>query len=385
MNKSNLKVEAVSTINYQFTAIPTIFIYLMDNDCFKLFSILLQKESYWNNKSKLNDGYFIKSISELSDELGLSNRKDVHTIIEALYIRNIIDVVVEPRKYKTAKFKLNWEIINSYLDKSIYDVLEFEEKITKLNRNSVITYTSNVTNNVTSNVTNYDTNIDTKCNTTINNINNIDKIENIDNIDNNIINIIEEKENNIINDIIKEKEVNSNKIEIVEIEENIVNMDNLENEKNKFYFNINLLIKKMNGLTKEEIKQKLVLLNNWIKNHSYFKFLQENEMNDELDNITSIVEQGLKEIRKEMKNDITVTSTPLDDINTSTLEKIKTIESYSTPNSLFNTSSTSSTDDLDYSKWDKEKYQFPWNDPECERRKLQYQQSHYIKTDVYYI
>lgn len=382
MNKQTQNVEAVSTINYQFTAIPTNFIYLMDNDCFKLFSILLQKETYWNNKSKLNDGYFIKSISELSDELGLSNRKDVHTIIEALYIRNIIDVVVEPRKYKTAKFKLNWEIINSYLDKSIYDVLEFEEKITKLNRNSVITYTSNVTNNVTSNVTNYDTNIDTKCNTTINNINNIDKI---DNIDNNIINIIEEKENNIINDIIKEKEVNSNKIEIVEIEENIVNMDNLENEKNKFYFNINLLIKKMNGLTKEEIKQKLVLLNNWIKNHSYFKFLQENEMNDELDNITSIVEQGLKEIRKEMKNDITVTSTPLDNINTSTLEEIKTIESYSTPNSLFNTSSTSSTDDLDYSQWDKEKYQFPWNDPECERRKLQYQQSHYIKTDVYYI
>ena len=385
MNKANLKVEAVSTINYQFTAIPTIFIYLMDNDCFKLFSILLQKETYWNNKSKLNDGYFIKSISELSDELGLSNRKDVHTIIEALYIRNIIDVVVEPRKYKTAKFKLNWEIINSYLDKSIYDVLEFEEKITKLNRNSVITYTSNVTNNVTSNVTNYDTNIDTKCNTTINNINNIDKIENIDNIDNNIINIIEEKENNIINDIIKEKEVNLNKIEILEIEENIVNMDNLENEKNKFYFNINLLIKKMNGLTKEEIKQKLVLLNNWIKNHSYFKFLQENEMNDELDNITSIVEQGLKEIRKEMKNDITVTSTPFDDINTSTLEEIKTIESYSTPKSLFNTSSTSSTDDLDYSQWDKEKYQFPWNDPECERRKQQYQQTHYIKTDVYYI
>lgn len=385
MNKQTQNVEAVSTINYQFTAIPTNFIYLMDNDCFKLFSILLQKETYWNNKSKLNDGYFIKSISELSDELGLSNRKDVHTIIEALYIRNIIDVVVEPRKYKTAKFKLNWEIINSYLDKSIYDVLEFEEKITKLNRNSVITYTSNVTNNVT----NYDTNYDTKCNTTINNINNIDKI---DNIDNNIINIIEEKENNIINDIIKEKEVNSNKIEIVEIEENIVNMDNLENEKNKFYFNINLLIKKMNGLTKEEIKQKLVLLNNWIKNHSYFKFLQENEMNDELDNITSIVEQGLKEIRKEMKNDITVTSTPLDDINTltdenntSTLEEIKTIESYSTPNSLFNTSSTSSTDDLDYSKWNTAKYQFPWNDPECERRKQQYQQSHYIKTDVYYI
>ena len=391
MNKQTQNVEAVSTINYQFTAIPTNFIYLMDNDCFKLFSILLQKETYWNNKGMLKDGYFIKSISELAEELNLKNRKDVHTIIEALHRKNIISIQVQPRKYNTARFKLNWNIINEYLNKSIYDLMEFEERIVKLNRNETITYTDNVTSNVTDNVTNYVTNNDTKCNTTIYNINkidnkeNINNIDNIYNIDNNIINIIEEKENNIINDIIKEKEVNSNKIEIVEIEENIVNMDNLENEKNKFYFNINLLIKKMNGLTKEEIKQKLVLLNNWIKNHSYFKFLQENEMNDELDNITSIVEQGLKEIRKEMKNDITVTSTPLDDINTSTLEEIKTIESYNTPNSLFNTSSTSSTDDLDYSKWDKEKYQFPWNDPECERRKLQYQQSHYIKTDVYYI
>ena len=171
MNTNFTNVDAVSTINYQFTAIPTNFIYLMDNDCFKLFSILLQKETYWKNKGMLKDGYFIKSISELSEELNLKNRKDVHTIIEALYRKKLIAVITQPRKYNTAKFKLNWNKINEYLDKSIYDLMEFEERIVKLNRNEIITYI----NNVTDNVTNYVTNNDTKCNTTKDNINKIDQ------------------------------------------------------------------------------------------------------------------------------------------------------------------------------------------------------------------
>lgn len=215
MKTKNSNVDA-ATINYQFTAIPTNFIYLMDNDCFKLFAILLQKETYWNNKGMLKDGYFIKSISELAEELNLKNRKDVHTIIEALHRKNIISIQVQPRKYNTAKFKLNWNIINEYLNKSIYDLMEFEERIVKLNRNETITYTDNVTSNVTDNVTNYVTNNDTKCNTTINNINKIDNKENINNIDNiynnininKIDNIIKEKENNFINKITKEKERN---------------------------------------------------------------------------------------------------------------------------------------------------------------------------------
>ena len=221
--KRETNVEAVSTINYQFTAIPTNFIYLMDNDCYKLFSILLQKETYWNNKGKLNEGYFIKSISELSDELGLSNRKDVHTIIEALYTRNIIDVVVEARKYKTAKFKLNWDIINLYLEKSIYDILEFEEKITKLNRNSIITYTNNDTKCNTINTTNINdvtmnvTNNDTKCNTTIDNINKINNI-NKNNINIYTSNIIEENSEEI--EVIETSISDNNKgIENYEIEE----------------------------------------------------------------------------------------------------------------------------------------------------------------------
>lgn len=187
-------------INYRFTAIPTNFIYLMDNDCFKLFAILLQKETYWESKGMLKDGYFIKSISELAEELNLKNRKDVHTIIEALYRKGLISIQVQARKYNTAKFKLNWNIINEYLDKSIYDLMEFEERIVKLNRNEIITYTDNVTDNVT----NYVTNNDTKCNTTKDNINNIENKNNIDNIYNN-----KKEVSSIYNNIIKEKEKNT--------------------------------------------------------------------------------------------------------------------------------------------------------------------------------
>lgn len=194
-------------INYRFTAIPTNFIYLMDNDCFKLFAILLQKETYWEHKGMLKDGYFIKSISELGEEMNIKNRKDMRLIIEALYRKGLISIQVQAKKYNTAKFKLNWDKINEYLDKSIYDLMEFEERIVKLNRNETITYTDNVTDNVT--------NIDTKCTTTKDNKNKIENKNNNKNISSSIYNKEntnnKEKENNTIciHTTTKEKESGS--------------------------------------------------------------------------------------------------------------------------------------------------------------------------------
>lgn len=353
MQTQNLQVDAVSTINYQFTAIPTNFIYLMDNDCFKLFSILLQKETYWNNKGKLNNGYFIKSITELSDELGLTNRKDVHTIIEALYIRNIIDVVVEPRKFKTAKFKLNWEIINSYLDKSIYDLLEFEDKITKLNRNSNITYKDNVTANVTSNVTN---NV-TKCNTTKDNINNINKKNNIyNNINKNNINIynniLEENSEEIgfgDNPISENKEFeNYEKIEEVGLVENPTS-DKIEIEDNNTFqlcevgmleeindtpmkesFRINLqdcLNRLGDGCTTvAQLEEKTIKLNNWINNHQadYSKEEQEIIFNQLADRFNELEEAIIeKNNQLEVIQDDMFSSMVLDSNSAKSLTQIK--------------------------------------------------------------
>lgn len=64
-----------------FVPIPTNLIYMLYCDCLKVLAILIQKESYWDNKGKLKDGWFVKSISELKAELGCANTKDVGCII----------------------------------------------------------------------------------------------------------------------------------------------------------------------------------------------------------------------------------------------------------------------------------------------------------------
>lgn len=306
-------VEAVSTINYQFTAIPTNFIYLMDNDCFKLFVILLQKETYWNNKGMLKDGYFIKSITELSEELNLKNRKDVHTIIEALYRKELITVIVQPRKYNTARFKLNWNKINEYLNKSIYDLMEFEERIIKLNRNVTITYTNNDTDNVTNNVTNNDT----KCNTTIDNINNIDnknninKKENIYNKNNiNIYtsNIIEKnKEIEVVETSISEIEEIENNLKIEEVGFN----DNPTSEKKEIIETIPTMTEKFrkcyegclsrlgdNCNNVSQLEERVNKLCAWIENHSneYTSF--------EKDAMTQQIALKFQEIKETLENNI---------------------------------------------------------------------------------
>lgn len=285
---TNANVEAVSTINYQFTAIPTHFIYLMDNDCFKLFAILIQKESYWKNKNMLKDGYFIKSITELGEEMNIKNRKDIRLIIEALYRKDLISIQVQPQKHNTAKFKLNWNVINEYLDKPIYDVIEFEEKISKLNRNEDITYinstkctTTLVTtlvksdNNVTNDGTNMGTELGTKCTTTKDNINNINK----KNINIYTSNIIEEncekiEEVGLIENPTSEKEEkeidNNNTFQLFEVgmleekEENITPSMNAT-----FNDNLSNLIDKLNNCTcHQDLDDKVIKLCGWVEKHN---------------------------------------------------------------------------------------------------------------------
>ena len=200
-------------INYPFIAIPVNFVYMMDGDCLKLMTILLQKYSYWSAHNKLQDGYFTKSITELAEELNLKNRKDVRLIIEALFRAEMFDVVVIPQKRNTAKFKLNWVKIEEIANMSMQEVKEFEDMIEKLPRHETPTY-------VTNSGTNMGTKVGTNCTTTINNKENINNKNNIYNINN----ILKEKENiNIINNInIKEKESEVEvKVEDMEIKKEI--------------------------------------------------------------------------------------------------------------------------------------------------------------------
>lgn len=322
MNTNFTNVDAVSTINYQFTAIPTNFIYLMDNDCFKLFAILLQKETYWNNKGMLKDGYFIKSITELGEEMNIKNRKDIRLIIEALYRKGLISIQVQPQKHNTAKFKLNWNKINEYLDKSIYDLMEFEERIIKLNRNETITYT----NNVTDNVTNYVTNNDTKCTTTKDNINKIDNIKNKNNINkeiNNIniytSNILEEnsEEIGLIENPISENNKEENNLNIKEVgfvdnpTSDIEETNDTPTMTAKFEKNLNLLLDKLNLCASiEELEDKVVKLCNWIEtcNASYTS-TELDSIKEKIASTYSINKDRLEEMETSIEDDFFNNST----------------------------------------------------------------------------
>jgi hypothetical protein len=216
-------------IDYSFTAIPTNFIYIMDSDCLKAFTILIQKHTYWFNKGKLDNGYFVKSIDELQQEMHMKNQKDVRCVIQALVNEDLIDVIAIDGKRNTAKFKLNEERIKELANENLYDLVESSYYIQKLKRTEPITYyqqnvplTNTEKNNEIQNVDN----LLTKCTPTIDNINNIYNNKNNNIIYNKEINNIKEKDNIII------KEIKKDNIKISWIDELIKEQSN-NKRKNK--------------------------------------------------------------------------------------------------------------------------------------------------------
>ena len=190
-------VESTAKISYQFTAAPTNLIYLLDSDCFKLLTLLIQEHSYWNSKNRLEDDYFFKPIEEIQNILFMKNDQDVRLTIESLYVNGFIDVVMLGKKHQSNKFKINWNKIQEYDNISITDIIKFHSPITKMKRGTKCTYTNNTdcTTKCTTNwTTNWTTNCSPNCTPTLDNI---DKLDNINNKENNIYNntIIENEKN----------------------------------------------------------------------------------------------------------------------------------------------------------------------------------------------
>ena len=129
-------------INYSFTAMPTNFIHMMDTDCYMLMALLLSTESFWAAKGRLENGWFYKSIDEISSTLGrsLSSRKDTSRVIEALYRRKLIDVKEPNGKKLTLQFKVNHDEIKRIAAIPINDILAFNDKIERLSRDEPLTY-----------------------------------------------------------------------------------------------------------------------------------------------------------------------------------------------------------------------------------------------------
>ena len=239
-------------INYQFTAIPTNFIYLFDNCCYKLISLLIQEENYWKSINRLDsEGYFFQTVEEQMNILNV-NRNEVNMTIEALFTNELIYVISEGCRgqRKTNRFRINWNKVIELSELNITEIIKTGVRIEKFKRGTKCTYSKVNTNCShfkedtrvnTEVVTKVNTEVTTKCDTILDNTNNLDNKNNINNniLDNNKNNtnfstreklFLKEKENIIINDNIKEKEISSLDLEEEEeLKQSETNTNDLKN------------------------------------------------------------------------------------------------------------------------------------------------------------
>lgn len=141
MAKKKTTDAAVASINYPFTAIPTIFIYKLDAKLLQLLGILIQAESYWSNNKphQLVEGYFYKTASELIAATKL-HKADFSAAIETLYRWNLIDVKNE-KKGKKNYYKVNFETIRILSLETIEEAVK--HRIEPLKRGCKLTYLNN--------------------------------------------------------------------------------------------------------------------------------------------------------------------------------------------------------------------------------------------------
>ncbi len=128
-NTKTTAVESTAKISYQFTAVPTKLMMLLDNNCRSMLFTLIQLSSCYANE----DGYFFRSNSDLQAESNLSKNLVIVTI-DTLYTNGIVDVKCSGNKCKKIAnyYKLNFDKILEYENISLEDTKNPDNKITTL-------------------------------------------------------------------------------------------------------------------------------------------------------------------------------------------------------------------------------------------------------------
>lgn len=210
-NTKTTAVESTAKISYQFTAVPTKLMMLLDNNCRSMLFTLIQLSSCYANE----DGYFFRSNSDLQAESNLSKNLVIVTI-DTLYTNGLVDVKCGGNKCKKIAnyYKLNFDKMLEYEKYSLEETKNPDNKITTLkykNSDYVPSYKN------TAKITAIETATNTaksehqkpqKVNTNIDSTN-IDIIENINN-----------KESNIYNNILLENEKNLEAVDSAEADVN---------------------------------------------------------------------------------------------------------------------------------------------------------------------
>ena len=118
--KNEKKADAVTAIDYNFTAIPTKLMILLDNNCKCMLFTLIQLSTVYAEA----DGYFYRSNELLQLQSGLSKNLVLATI-DTLYQEGMIDVIsvgMSKGKY-TNRIKVNYERFKDYEEISIDAIL----------------------------------------------------------------------------------------------------------------------------------------------------------------------------------------------------------------------------------------------------------------------
>lgn len=187
-------MENTNKISYQFTAVPTKLMMLLDNNCRSMLFTLLNLSAYYANEN----GYFFRSNSDLQAESNLSKNLVIVTI-DTLYINGIVDVKCVGGRGKTANYyKLNFDKILEYEKYSIEDTKNPNNKIETLKyKGSCYSPSYKIVKETAKEVAKSEHQKQQKVNTNIDNIN-IDNIENKDiiyniNLKENLTSIYKEK------------------------------------------------------------------------------------------------------------------------------------------------------------------------------------------------
>lgn len=153
-------------IDYHFVAVPYKLTYVCDALCLAVLTILIQKESYWREKGRLDaNSYFYIANAEIESRIGY-RRNVVNETIEGLFRAKMIDVIPSSSKRESNKYKINWDTILAYDKLSVEELNYPEMKVHKATRKETLTYIHS----------NLNTKNETNCTTTLNSLNNLNII-----------------------------------------------------------------------------------------------------------------------------------------------------------------------------------------------------------------
>lgn len=159
-------------IDYHFIAVPYKITYVCDALCLAVLTILIQKESYWKEKGRLDsNGYFYTANAEIESRIGYK-RNAVNETIEGLFRGNMIDIIPSSSKKESNKYRINWNTILAYDKLSLEELNHPAMRIHKVARKETLTYT----------LSKLDAKNETNCTTTL------DKSDTINNINKDINN-----------------------------------------------------------------------------------------------------------------------------------------------------------------------------------------------------